>query len=146
MLLAAPTTAHGSTCAASCWSALRRLASAMKSASGLAISCGWPSIAKCPAPAPPVRPASVRGSTVYATESRRSAGISERAASAPRELDVLRRMATGATNGEIAAELFLAETTVKTHIGAIFMKLGVRDRAAAIIYAFDAGIVTPRGT
>lgn len=55
-------------------------------------------------------------------------------------------MATGATNGEIAAELFLAETTVKTHIGAIFMKLGVRDRAAAIIYAFDAGIVTPRGT
>ncbi len=61
----------------------------------------------------------------------------------PRELDVLRLMARGATNGEIAGELFLAETTVKTHVGAIFTKLGVRDRAAAIVYAFDAGVVTP---
>ena len=63
-----------------------------------------------------------------------------------REHDVLTLMARGATNGEIARELFLAETTIKTHVGAIFMKLGVRDRAAAIIYAFDAGIVTPRRT
>lgn len=63
-----------------------------------------------------------------------------------REHDVLTLMARGATNGEIAQELFLAETTIKTHVGAIFMKLGVRDRAAAIIYAFDAGIVTPRRT
>lgn len=62
-----------------------------------------------------------------------------------RELDVLRLMAHGATNGEIAEQLFLAETTIKTHVGAIFTKLGVRDRAAAIIYAFDAGVVTPRG-
>ncbi len=62
----------------------------------------------------------------------------------PRELDVLRLMARGATNREIADELFLAETTVKTHVGSIFVKLGVRDRAAAIIYAFDAGVVTPR--
>ena len=61
-----------------------------------------------------------------------------------RELDVLRLMARGAINGEIADELFLAETTDKTRVGAIFMKLGVRDRAAAIIYAFDAGIVMPR--
>ncbi|MEM9748147.1 MAG: response regulator transcription factor [Actinomycetota bacterium] len=61
-----------------------------------------------------------------------------------RELDVLRLMARGATNGEIATELFLAETTVKTHVGAIFTKLGVRDRAAAIVYAFDAGVVSPR--
>ena len=61
-----------------------------------------------------------------------------------RELDVLRLMARGASNHEIADELFLATTTVKTHVGAIFAKLGVRDRAAAIVYAFDAGIVVPR--
>lgn len=61
-----------------------------------------------------------------------------------RELDVLRLMARGASNHEIADELFLATTTVKTHVGAIFAKLGVRDRAAAIVHAFDAGIVTPR--
>lgn len=61
-----------------------------------------------------------------------------------RELDVLRLMARGASNGEIADELYLAATTIKTHVGSIFAKLGVRDRSAAIVYAFDAGIVTPR--
>ena len=61
-----------------------------------------------------------------------------------RELDVLRLMARGASNREIAEELYLATTTVKTHVGAIFTKLGVRDRAAAIVYAFDAGLVSPR--
>ena len=61
-----------------------------------------------------------------------------------RELDVLRLMARGASNHEIADQLFLATTTVKTHVGAIFAKLEVRDRAAAIVHAFDAGIVTPR--
>jgi DNA-binding NarL/FixJ family response regulator len=58
-----------------------------------------------------------------------------------REHDVLRLIARGATNGEIAAELFVSEATVKTHVGAIFAKLGVRDRAAAIIFAFDHGLV-----
>jgi DNA-binding NarL/FixJ family response regulator len=61
-----------------------------------------------------------------------------------REHDVLRLMARGATNGEIAAELFVSEATVKTHVGAIFTKLGVRDRAAAIVFAFDHGLVDPR--
>lgn len=60
-----------------------------------------------------------------------------------RELEVLRLVATGATNGEIAAALYVGERTVKTHVGAIFTKLGVRDRAAAIVRAFDAGLVTP---
>ncbi|WP_425552950.1 LuxR C-terminal-related transcriptional regulator [Dactylosporangium fulvum] len=50
-------------------------------------------------------------------------------------------MASGANNAEIAEWLFLAERTVKGHISAIFLKLGVRDRAAAIIRAYDAGIV-----
>lgn len=60
-----------------------------------------------------------------------------------REHDVLRLMARGATNTEIAAELFVAEATVKTHVGSIFMKLGVRDRPAAIVFAYDHGVVTP---
>jgi DNA-binding NarL/FixJ family response regulator len=60
-----------------------------------------------------------------------------------REHDVLRLMARGATNAEIAGELYLAEATVKTHIGSIFGKLGVRDRAAAIVFAYDHGVVTP---
>ncbi len=60
-----------------------------------------------------------------------------------RERDVLRLMARGATNGEIAGTLYLAETTVKTHIGSIFGKLGVRDRAGAIVFAYDHGVVTP---
>ena len=57
-----------------------------------------------------------------------------------RELDVLRLMATGATNGEIAAQLHVGDATVKTHVGAIFAKLGVRDRAAAIVFAYDHGL------
>lgn len=61
-----------------------------------------------------------------------------------REHDVLRHMARGATNGEVAAALLVSEATVKTHVGAIFAKLGVRDRPAAIVYAYDHGIVDPR--
>jgi len=60
-----------------------------------------------------------------------------------RELDVLRQMATGASNGEIAAALVVSEATVKTHIGSIFSKLGVRDRAGAIVYAYQHGISSP---
>lgn len=60
-----------------------------------------------------------------------------------REHDVLRRIARGATNAEVAASLYVSEATVKSHIGSIFTKLGVRDRAAAIVYAYDHGIVTP---
>jgi DNA-binding NarL/FixJ family response regulator len=61
-----------------------------------------------------------------------------------REHDVLRLMARGSTNGEIATQLIVSEATVKTHVGAIFTKLGVRDRAAAIVYAFDHGLVDPQ--
>jgi DNA-binding NarL/FixJ family response regulator len=60
-----------------------------------------------------------------------------------REHDVLRLMARGATNAEIAAALYVAEATVKTHVGSIFTKLRVRDRAAAIVFAYDHGVVTP---
>jgi DNA-binding NarL/FixJ family response regulator len=60
-----------------------------------------------------------------------------------REHDVLRHMARGATNTEIATTLIVSEATVKTHVGSIFAKLGVRDRAAAIVFAYDHGIVEP---
>jgi DNA-binding NarL/FixJ family response regulator len=60
-----------------------------------------------------------------------------------REHEVLRLMARGATNAEIADVLHIAEATVKTHVGSIFGKLGVRDRAAAIVFAYDHGVVTP---
>ena len=60
-----------------------------------------------------------------------------------REHDVLRLMSRGATNAEIAQQLIVSEATVKTHVGSIFAKLGVRDRAAAIVYAYDHGVVGP---
>ena len=57
-----------------------------------------------------------------------------------RERDVLRAMATGASNPEIAAALVVSEATVKTHVGSIFAKLAVRDRAGAIVYAYQHGL------
>lgn len=61
-----------------------------------------------------------------------------------REHEVLLLIAEGLTNQEIAKQLFVGEATVKTHISHIFSKLGTRDRAAAIVYAYDHGIVIPR--
>jgi DNA-binding NarL/FixJ family response regulator len=63
----------------------------------------------------------------------------------PRERDVLRLIGRGASNAEIAESLFVSEATVKSHIGHIFTKLDLRDRAAAIVFAFDHGLVAPQG-
>ena len=60
-----------------------------------------------------------------------------------RELDVLCLVGRGLSNAEIASELTISEVTVKSHIGRIFTKLDLRDRAAAIVYAFDHRIVNP---
>lgn len=60
-----------------------------------------------------------------------------------REREVLVLIASGASNPEIAQSLFLSERTVKGHVGNIFAKLGARDRAAAIILAFESGLVVP---
>jgi DNA-binding NarL/FixJ family response regulator len=57
-----------------------------------------------------------------------------------RETEVLRLMASGANNAEIASRLYVSERTVKSHVGAIFTKLGVRDRAGAIVLAFESGL------
>lgn len=58
-----------------------------------------------------------------------------------REVDVVRHVARGLRNAEIAAELFISEQTVKTHLANIFQKLGVRDRVALALYASRVGIV-----
>jgi DNA-binding NarL/FixJ family response regulator len=60
-----------------------------------------------------------------------------------RENEVLQAMARGLTNGEIAEELIVGLATVKSHVGSIFTKLDVRDRAGAIVYAYQHGLVDP---
>ena len=62
-----------------------------------------------------------------------------------REQDVLRAMAAGRSNREIADELFVSAETVKSHVGSVLMKLDVRDRTQAVIAAYEAGFVTPGG-
>ena len=61
----------------------------------------------------------------------------------PREFDVLRAVGRGLANAEIASALQISELTVKSHLGRVLTKLGLRDRPAAIVYAFDHGIVAP---
>lgn len=60
-----------------------------------------------------------------------------------REVEVARLIARGRSNGEIAAALFLSEATVKTHVGRVMAKLGVRDRVGVVVLAYESGLVEP---
>ena len=70
-------------------------------------------------------------------------GTAELAALTERELEVLRCLGRGETNAEIAAELYLSQATIRTHVSHILAKLGLRDRVQAVVLAYETGLIQP---
>jgi DNA-binding NarL/FixJ family response regulator len=85
-------------------------------------------------------------SRFVAQQPRPAASTASLSALTAREREVLVMIARGLSNTEIAATLVVSETTVKTHVGRIFAKLDVRDRAQAVIAAYEHGLVRPNAS
>jgi DNA-binding NarL/FixJ family response regulator len=87
---------------------------------------------------------SATGASQRASAARSAAEASRRLAElTEREYEVLVRLAGGESNAEIAGHLLLGEATVKTHVSRVLMKLGLRDRTQAVVFAYENGVVTP---
>ena len=71
--------------------------------------------------------------------------LAETGKTSERERETLLLLARGRSNAEIARELFVGEATVKTHVSNVLLKLGIRDRIHAVIWAYEHGVVAPRG-
>ena len=78
----------------------------------------------------------------YAARIRPPESADPESALTPRELEVLRLIANGLSNGEIAATLVISQETVKTYVSRILAKLGLRDRVQAVVHAYRSGLVT----
>lgn len=79
----------------------------------------------------------------YLADDRDPVDVEKLGALTEREKDVLALIARGQSNGEIAAKLYIGETTVKTHVGRILGKLRLRDRVHAVVFAYESGLVRP---